>query len=102
MFENILHAPLRLPGGASQDARSLLRGLLERHVSKRLGGSCDLVSVQGAAMHIKQRNPEGLISVCVQAELREHSFFEHINWDDLLARKLRPPFIPNVVGMSRI
>lgn len=53
MFENILHAPLRLPGGASQDARSLLRGLLERHVSKRLGGSCDLVSVQRAAMHIK-------------------------------------------------
>ncbi|TNN02572.1 hypothetical protein fugu_010059 [Takifugu bimaculatus] len=74
MFENILHAPLRLPGGASQDARSLLRGLLERHVSKRLGGSRDL------------------------AELREHSFFEHIHWDDLLARKLRPPFVPNVTG----
>lgn len=53
MFENILHAPLRLPGGASQDARSLLRGLLERRVSKRVGGSRDLVSVQPAAMHVK-------------------------------------------------
>lgn len=39
--------------------------------------------------------------MCVQAELQEHSFFAPINWDDLLARKLRPPFIPNVVGKTR-
>lgn len=38
--------------------------------------------------------------MCVQAELREHSFFAPINWEDLLARKLRPPFIPNVVGQT--
>lgn len=44
MFENILHAPLQLRSGASQPARSLLEGLLERGVSKRLGGSRDLVS----------------------------------------------------------
>lgn len=46
MFENILHAPLHLHSGASPAACSLLEGLLERHVSKRLGGSRDLVSVQ--------------------------------------------------------
>lgn len=48
MFENILHAPLQLGSGASQAARSLLEGLLERDVTKRLGGSYDLVSA-----HIK-------------------------------------------------
>nr|XP_046255792.1 serine/threonine-protein kinase Sgk2b [Scatophagus argus] len=74
MFENILHAPLLLRGGASQAARSLLGGLLERDVSKRLGGSHDL------------------------EELQEHPFFASINWDDLLARKIRPPFIPKVTG----
>ncbi|TKS82032.1 Serine/threonine-protein kinase [Collichthys lucidus] len=74
MFENILHAPLQLGSGASQAARSLLEGLLERDVSKRLGGSYDLV------------------------ELQEHPFFASINWDDLLARKVRPPFIPKVTG----
>lgn len=44
MFENILHAPLQRHKGASPAAHSLLEGLLERDVSKRLGGSRDLVS----------------------------------------------------------
>lgn len=30
-------------------------------------------------------------------ELQEHPFFASINWDDLLARKVTPPFIPKVV-----
>lgn len=42
-------------------------------------------------------NTEGLISVCIQVELQEHSFFASINWDNLLAKKVRPPFIPKVV-----
>ncbi|XP_028436002.1 serine/threonine-protein kinase Sgk2b isoform X3 [Perca flavescens] len=74
MFENILHAPLQVHSGGSQAACSLLEGLLERDVSKRLGGSRDLV------------------------ELQEHPFFGSINWEDLLARKVRPPFIPKVTG----
>ncbi|XP_035528282.1 serine/threonine-protein kinase Sgk2b [Morone saxatilis] len=74
MFENILHAPLQLPSGASQAACSLLKGLLERDFFKRLGASRDLV------------------------ELQEHPFFASINWDDLLAKKVRPPFIPKVTG----
>ncbi|KAG7475986.1 serine serine/threonine-protein kinase Sgk1-like [Solea senegalensis] len=74
MFENKLHAPLRLWSGASQAACSLLVGLLERDVTKRLGASSDLVAIQG------------------------HVFFASINWDDLLARKVTPPFIPNVIG----
>ncbi|XP_029308229.1 serine/threonine-protein kinase Sgk2b [Cottoperca gobio] len=72
MFENILHAPLQVRSGGSQ--ASLLEELLERDVSKRLGGSRDLVEVQ------------------------EHPFFASISWDDLLARKVRPPFIPKVAG----
>ncbi|KAL3060245.1 hypothetical protein OYC64_014751 [Pagothenia borchgrevinki] len=72
MFENILHAPLQVRSGGSQ--ASLLKGLLERDISKCLGGSSDL------------------------AELQEHPFFASIKWDDLLARKVRPPFIPKVAG----
>lgn len=74
MFENILYAPLKLPSGASQATGSLLEGLLERDISKRLGGNLDII------------------------ELQEHSFFASINWDDLLAKKIKPPFIPKVSG----
>ncbi|KAK7886776.1 hypothetical protein WMY93_026397 [Mugilogobius chulae] len=74
MFENILHAPLKVPSGASKAARSLLKGLLDRDVTARVGGSSDM------------------------AELQEHPFFAAIDWDDLLAKKIKPPFIPNVSG----
>ncbi|KAF6739583.1 Serine/threonine-protein kinase Sgk1 [Oryzias melastigma] len=74
MFENILHAPLQLPNGASRAAQSLLAGLLDREVSSRLGEKRDF------------------------EEIQEHHFFASINWDDLLARKVRPPFVPNVTG----
>uniref|UniRef100_A0A673AT09 Serine/threonine-protein kinase sgk-1 n=1 Tax=Sphaeramia orbicularis TaxID=375764 RepID=A0A673AT09_9TELE len=74
MFEKILYAPLQLRSGVSQAACSLLEGLLERDVNKRLGGSLDIM------------------------ELQEHPFFTSINWDDLLARKVKPPFIPKVTG----
>lgn len=99
MFENILHAPLQLHSGASKAAHSLLEGLLERDVPKRLGGSRDLVSAKRATMPNTLTWGGGLILVCFQVELQEHSFFESINWTDLLAKKVCPPFIPNVVSV---
>ncbi|XP_007556250.1 serine/threonine-protein kinase Sgk2b isoform X4 [Poecilia formosa] len=74
MLENILYSPLQLPSGLSESAHSLLKGLLERNVSKRLGQRLDI------------------------EELKEHQFFASINWDDLIARKVRPPFIPKVTS----
>ncbi|XP_049586938.1 serine/threonine-protein kinase Sgk2b [Syngnathus scovelli] len=74
MFDKILNAPLCLGSGTSEAACSLLKGLLERKVSRRLGERRDIV------------------------ELQEHPFFASINWDDLLAKKITPPFIPNVTS----
>lgn len=53
MFENILYAPLKLPSGASQATGSLLEGLLERDISKRLGGNLDIVSITVSIQHSK-------------------------------------------------
>lgn len=56
MFEKILHSPLRLHGRATQAAQSLLQGLLERCVSRRLGWSRDLVSA--VMHHVKHSKPQ--------------------------------------------
>ena len=51
-------------------------------------------------MHINTAKSRGSnLFYCVQVELQEHPFFASINWDNLLARKVRPPFIPKVVGV---
>lgn len=36
----------------------------------------------------------------LQLELKYHSFFSPINWEDLMAKKIIPPFIPSVVSSN--
>uniref|UniRef100_A0A8C5H1S1 Ribosomal protein S6 kinase n=1 Tax=Gouania willdenowi TaxID=441366 RepID=A0A8C5H1S1_GOUWI len=70
-IDKILKCKLSLPPYLTQEARDLLKKLLKRNASLRLGAGA------GDA-----------------AEVQSHSFFRHINWDDLLARKVEPPFKP--------
>ena len=35
-------------------------------------------------------------------EIRNHSFFAEINWDDLDAKKINPPYNPNVVSAIHV
>ncbi|KAF3841253.1 hypothetical protein F7725_007115 [Dissostichus mawsoni] len=70
-IDKILKCKLSLPPYLTQEARDLLKKLLKRNASLRLGAG------QGDA-----------------AEIQAHPFFRQINWDDLLARKVEPPFKP--------
>uniref|UniRef100_A0A668VVK1 Ribosomal protein S6 kinase n=1 Tax=Oreochromis aureus TaxID=47969 RepID=A0A668VVK1_OREAU len=70
-IDKILKCKLSLPPYLTQEARDLLKKLLKRNASLRLGAGA------GDA-----------------AEVQSHNFFRHINWDDLLARKVEPPFKP--------
>ncbi|KAM7374796.1 hypothetical protein PAMP_007433 [Pampus punctatissimus] len=70
-IDKILKCKLSLPPYLTQEARDLLKKLLKRNASSRLGAG------QGDA-----------------AEVQAHPFFRHINWEDLLARKVEPPFKP--------
>ncbi|MFT7797502.1 serine/threonine-protein kinase Sgk1 isoform X1 [Arapaima gigas] len=74
MYDNILNKPLQLKPNISNAAQHLLEGLLQKDRSKRLGCNHDFT------------------------EIRDHMFFSPINWDDLNAKKLTPPFNPNVSG----
>uniref|UniRef100_A0A667ZAJ9 Ribosomal protein S6 kinase n=1 Tax=Myripristis murdjan TaxID=586833 RepID=A0A667ZAJ9_9TELE len=70
-IDKILKCKLNLPPYLTQEARDLLKRLLKRNASSRLGaGAGDATEVQA------------------------HPFFRHINWEDLLARKVEPPFKP--------
>ncbi|XP_023310898.1 ribosomal protein S6 kinase beta-1-like [Anoplophora glabripennis] len=72
-IEKILKGKLNLPPYLTADARDLVRKLLKRQVSSRLGAA-----------------PEDAKAV------KQHQFFKHINWDDVLSRKLDPPFKPSL------
>ncbi|XP_048451448.1 serine/threonine-protein kinase Sgk3 isoform X2 [Rhincodon typus] len=74
MYEYILHKPLQLRPGASDEACSILEGLLEKERERRLGAKDDF------------------------AEIKSHPFFDVINWEDLDRKEIPPPFNPSVAG----
>lgn len=41
-----------------------------------------------------------LCLLCFQNEISAHTFFSSINWDDLIQKKIPPPFTPKVVNVS--
>ncbi|XP_063059363.1 ribosomal protein S6 kinase beta-1 [Engraulis encrasicolus] len=70
-IDKILKCKLNLPPYLTHEARDLLKKLLKRNASLRLGAG------PGDA-----------------SEVQAHPFFRQINWDDLLGRKVEPPFKP--------
>ncbi|EQB78728.1 serine/threonine-protein kinase Sgk1 isoform 2 [Camelus ferus] len=76
MYDNILNKPLQLKPNITNSARHVLEGLLQKDRTKRLGAKDDFM------------------------EIKNHVFFSLINWDDLINKKITPPFNPNVSGPS--
>uniref|UniRef100_A0A7N4NXN1 non-specific serine/threonine protein kinase n=1 Tax=Sarcophilus harrisii TaxID=9305 RepID=A0A7N4NXN1_SARHA len=75
LFELILMEEIRFPRTLSPEAKSLLAGLLKKDPKQRLGGG--------------PRDAK---------EVMEHRFFSAINWQDVLQKKLLPPFKPQVTS----
>uniref|UniRef100_A0AAY4EBX4 non-specific serine/threonine protein kinase n=1 Tax=Denticeps clupeoides TaxID=299321 RepID=A0AAY4EBX4_9TELE len=75
LFELILMEEIRFPRNLSPEAKALLAGLLKKDPKQRLGGSSEDAK-----------------------EVMAHKFFSTINWQDVLQKKLIPPFKPQVTS----
>merc|ERR1712086_926626 len=76
IFQEVVKGELRFPAWFEQqphakDTISLIRGFLQRNPASRAGVGTDGFQ-----------------------KLQDHPFFKNFNWDDLLARKLTPPHVP--------
>jgi len=74
-IDKILKGKLNLPPYLTPDARDLLRRLLKKQATQRLGGGVDDAT-----------------------PIKEHNFFRSLNWDDVMARRVEPPFRPQVTS----
>lgn len=75
LFTLILMEDVKFPRTISDEAKSLLSGLLAKDPLNRLGGGEDDVK-----------------------EIQAHPFFASINWSDLVQKKITPPFKPQVTS----
>lgn len=74
-IDKILKCKLNLPPYLTPDARDLIRKLLKRQVTQRLGSGGDDAT-----------------------PIKRHTFFRHVNWEDVLAQKIEPPFKPILIS----
>ena len=72
-IDKILKGKLVLPPYLTHEARDILRRLLKKQASSRLGAGLD------DATHIKS-----------------HAFFRQVNWEQAVRRGLEPPFRPSI------
>ena len=74
-IEKILRCKLNLPPYLTPDAKDLLRKLLRRQACQRLGAGAE------------------------DAELiKRHPFFRHVNWAEVISRKMEPPIKPSLAS----
>ncbi|KAF0552764.1 kinase-like protein [Gigaspora margarita] len=73
MYQRVLEDELEFPDEIMYDAISLLRGLLQRDPSQRLG--C---------------GPTGSL------EIKSHPYFDYVDWDDVLNKRICAPYIPTI------
>jgi serine/threonine protein kinase len=75
----IAHTKLKMPNWFTNEAKAVVRGLLTKDPTTRLG------CVPGSPTNASDLSG-----------LRAHPFFRSLNWRMLLARRLEPPFAPTV------
>ncbi|CAM6129619.1 unnamed protein product [Calypogeia fissa] len=74
--QKIVKDKIKLPTYLTSEATTLLKGLLQKDPSKRLGSG-----------------PKG------SDEIKQHKWFKSINWRKVVARELQPKFRPTVNGL---
>ncbi|XP_066548699.1 serine/threonine-protein kinase N2 isoform X3 [Amia ocellicauda] len=79
VFDSIVNDEVRYPRFLSTEAISIMRRLLRRNPERRLGAG--------------ERDAE---------EVKKHPFFRTVDWNGLLAKKVKPPFVPIIKGREDV
>ncbi|KAK9891483.1 hypothetical protein WA026_014720 [Henosepilachna vigintioctopunctata] len=79
VFDSIVNDEVRYPRFLSLESIAIMRRLLRKSPDRRLGSS--------------ERDAE---------DVKKQAFFRQINWEDLLHRRVPPPFIPTVHSMEDV
>ncbi|XP_035277483.1 serine/threonine-protein kinase N2 isoform X2 [Anguilla anguilla] len=79
VFDSIVNDEVRYPRFLSTEAISIMRRLLRRNPERRLGAG--------------ERDAE---------EVKKHPFFRNVDWSGLLAKKVKPPFVPTIQGREDV
>lgn len=75
LFERIKFGSVKYPSSFSQSVKDLLNQLFQKDPEKRLGSGTD--------------GPKNV---------KKHQWFSGVDWEKLIKKEIRPPFIPVIKG----
>ncbi|KAL1130716.1 hypothetical protein AAG570_011957, partial [Ranatra chinensis] len=79
VFDSIVNDEVRYPRFLSLEAIAIMRRLLRKNPERRLGSS--------------ERDAE---------DVKKQAFFRNINWEELLMRRVKPPFVPTISSVEDV
>nr|XP_004653722.2 serine/threonine-protein kinase N2 isoform X2 [Jaculus jaculus] len=79
VFDSIVNDEVRYPRFLSTEAISIMRRLLRRNPERRLGAG--------------EKDAE---------DVKKHPFFRLIDWNSLMDKKVKPPFVPTIRGREDV
>jgi len=79
VFDSIVNDEVRYPRFLSLEAIAIMRRLLRKNPERRLGAS--------------ERDAE---------DVMKQAFFRNVSWEDLLMRRVPPPFVPTITGFEDV
>nr|XP_014270466.1 serine/threonine-protein kinase N isoform X2 [Halyomorpha halys] len=79
VFDSIVNDEVRYPRFLSLEAIAIMRRLLRKNPERRLGST--------------ERDAE---------DVKKQAFFRNIAWEELLMRRIKPPFVPTVTSLEDV
>jgi len=79
VFDSIVNDEVRYPRFLSLEAIAIMRRLLRKNPERRLGAT--------------DRDAE---------DVKKQAFFRNVSWEDLLMRRVPPPFVPTITGTEDV
>lgn len=96
VFDSIVNDEVRYPRFLSLEAIAIMR-----RVCYFDSFACNILFNISIFCFIQllRKNPERRLGASERdaEDVKKQAFFRHVQWEDLLARRLRPPFVPTIV-----
>lgn len=99
VFDSIVNDEVRYPRFLSLEAIAIMRRVSSACILKFSLFHISFFIFFSFFVQLLRKNPDRRLGASERdaEDVKKQAFFRHVHWEDLLARRLKPPFVPTIV-----